>query len=216
MWKLSAFLSCFFTEFVDYSFTAKMEEQVDAVSSRSMKWKEVLQQFWPNFHDKVAATAKVPTQQSKMNHNAKTASLHLQDREPGWETSKMQRGFSIRCPPFVLEKWLPARRDSLQGKCLREACRFHHPTQSAFQKRDDFESSNMDNFYGSRAAVVAAPDSFGSLPPMRIQAIKVLQITTGYNTLPLLLLIIFLLFLLLHQHLVLEKQFGRGNVMANI
>ncbi|XP_002988753.2 uncharacterized protein LOC9639009 [Selaginella moellendorffii] len=60
---VAAFLSRYFTEFVDYGFTAKMEEQLDAVSSGSMKWKEVLQQFWPNFHDKVTSTAKVPTQQ---------------------------------------------------------------------------------------------------------------------------------------------------------
>ncbi|EFJ29436.1 hypothetical protein SELMODRAFT_440790 [Selaginella moellendorffii] len=65
----------------------------------------------------------------------------------------------------VVDGYVTLCRDSLRGKCLREACRFHHPTQSAFQQRDNFESSNTDNFYGSRAAVVAAPDSFGSLSP---------------------------------------------------
>ncbi|EFJ10184.1 hypothetical protein SELMODRAFT_427361 [Selaginella moellendorffii] len=40
----------------------------DAVSSRSMKWKEVLQQFWPNFHDKVTATAKEQSSQGGFQH----------------------------------------------------------------------------------------------------------------------------------------------------
>ncbi|XP_024516011.1 LRR receptor-like serine/threonine-protein kinase GSO1 [Selaginella moellendorffii] len=46
---VAAFLSRYFTEDVDYRFTARMEEQqLDAVSSGNMKWK----QFWPNFHGK--------------------------------------------------------------------------------------------------------------------------------------------------------------------
>jgi DNA topoisomerase I len=49
---LSAFLENFFNRYVDYDFTAKLEEQLDDVSAGGVDWKTVLRAFWLDFKPK--------------------------------------------------------------------------------------------------------------------------------------------------------------------
>jgi DNA topoisomerase I len=49
---LSAFLENFFNRYVDYDFTAKLEEQLDEVSAGGVDWKTVLRAFWLDFKPK--------------------------------------------------------------------------------------------------------------------------------------------------------------------
>ncbi|MDX2222709.1 MAG: type I DNA topoisomerase [Rhodospirillaceae bacterium] len=44
-----AFLESFFGHYVEYDFTAKLEEQLDDVSGGRLKWKDVLAEFWRDF-----------------------------------------------------------------------------------------------------------------------------------------------------------------------
>jgi len=44
-----AFLESFFTRYVEYGFTASLEEQLDLISDGKLDWKEVLRQFWKDF-----------------------------------------------------------------------------------------------------------------------------------------------------------------------
>jgi DNA topoisomerase-1 len=46
---LTAFLENFFSRYVEYDFTANLEEQLDLISNNEIKWKEVLRDFWRNF-----------------------------------------------------------------------------------------------------------------------------------------------------------------------
>ncbi|HEY5609505.1 MAG TPA: type I DNA topoisomerase, partial [Alphaproteobacteria bacterium] len=46
---LTAFLENFFARYVEYDFTANLEEQLDLISNNEIKWKEVLREFWRNF-----------------------------------------------------------------------------------------------------------------------------------------------------------------------
>ncbi|HET7848592.1 MAG TPA: type I DNA topoisomerase, partial [Pseudolabrys sp.] len=43
------FLESFFTRYVEYDFTANLEEQLDRISNNEIDWREVLQDFWIDF-----------------------------------------------------------------------------------------------------------------------------------------------------------------------
>ncbi len=50
---LTAFLIRFFEKYVQFSFTADLEEQLDDISGGRRKWKDVLAAFWKDFHKAV-------------------------------------------------------------------------------------------------------------------------------------------------------------------
>ncbi len=53
---VTAFLSSFFKRYVEYGFTADMEEQLDDISGGRKDWKAVLRQFWADFSTAIAGT----------------------------------------------------------------------------------------------------------------------------------------------------------------
>ncbi|GLK69567.1 type I DNA topoisomerase [Hansschlegelia plantiphila] len=54
-----AFLQSFFSRYVEYDFTASLEEQLDKVSNHELDWKEVLRAFWRDFTGAVDATKEL-------------------------------------------------------------------------------------------------------------------------------------------------------------
>lgn len=46
---VTAFLESFFTRYVEYGFTASLEEQLDLISDGKLAWKDVLRDFWKEF-----------------------------------------------------------------------------------------------------------------------------------------------------------------------
>ena len=46
---VTAFLESFFTRYVEYDFTAALEEQLDRISNNEIPWREVLRDFWRDF-----------------------------------------------------------------------------------------------------------------------------------------------------------------------
>ena len=50
---LTAFLEEFFSRYVEYDFTASLEEKLDLVSSGDLAWKDLLRDFWTEFHKAV-------------------------------------------------------------------------------------------------------------------------------------------------------------------
>jgi DNA topoisomerase-1 len=50
---VSTFLSDHFTRYVDYDFTARMEDRLDAISRGEQGWQELLARFWGPFHELV-------------------------------------------------------------------------------------------------------------------------------------------------------------------
>jgi len=46
---VTAFLESFFERYVEYDFTASLEEQLDEISDGKLKWKDVLRDFWRDF-----------------------------------------------------------------------------------------------------------------------------------------------------------------------
>ena len=51
---LSAFLEKLFSRYVDYDFTAKLEDQLDDITSGKENWIKVLDQFWKDFNENVS------------------------------------------------------------------------------------------------------------------------------------------------------------------
>jgi len=53
---VTAFLSSFFERYVQYNFTAELEEQLDDVSGGRLDWKKVLHDFWNGFSESINGT----------------------------------------------------------------------------------------------------------------------------------------------------------------
>ncbi|MBO0738872.1 MAG: type I DNA topoisomerase [Alphaproteobacteria bacterium] len=53
---VTAFLTSFFERYVEYNFTADLENQLDEVSGGRVDWKEVLRNFWRDFSSAVNGT----------------------------------------------------------------------------------------------------------------------------------------------------------------
>jgi len=51
-----AFLSSFFERYVQYNFTAELEDQLDDISGGRIDWKVVLRSFWDAFNEAVSST----------------------------------------------------------------------------------------------------------------------------------------------------------------
>ncbi|MBB3890400.1 DNA topoisomerase-1 [Phenylobacterium haematophilum] len=56
---VTAFLEQFFSRYVEYDFTAALEEKLDLVSSGDMDWKALLREFWQDFHAAVGEIAEL-------------------------------------------------------------------------------------------------------------------------------------------------------------
>ena len=50
---VTAFLLNYFRTYVEYDFTAHLEEQLDEISNGELSWKDVLNQFWVPFHEAI-------------------------------------------------------------------------------------------------------------------------------------------------------------------
>ena len=54
-----AFLSNFFRRYMEYDFTADLEEQLDDISGGRLQWKHVLTAFWTDFHKLIEETKEL-------------------------------------------------------------------------------------------------------------------------------------------------------------
>ena len=58
---VTAFLEQFFKRYVEYDFTAALEEKLDLVSDGQLDWKAFLREFWKDFHAAVGEIAELRT-----------------------------------------------------------------------------------------------------------------------------------------------------------
>ena len=56
---VTAFLEAFFKRYVEYDFTAGLEEKLDLISDHKLDWKDVLRDFWKEFTGAVAETKEL-------------------------------------------------------------------------------------------------------------------------------------------------------------
>ena len=60
---LAAFLEKLFSKYVDYNFTAELENQLDEITSGKVKWIGVLEKFWKDFNENVKAVKEKRTRE---------------------------------------------------------------------------------------------------------------------------------------------------------
>ena len=60
---LTQFLEVFFAKYVEYDFTAELENQLDRVSAGDLEWKVLLRDFWGDFNAKIAEMGEIGTRE---------------------------------------------------------------------------------------------------------------------------------------------------------
>jgi DNA topoisomerase-1 len=60
---ISAFLEKLFTKYVDYNFTANLENQLDEITSGKIEWIKVLEEFWKDFYSNVNSVKEKRTRE---------------------------------------------------------------------------------------------------------------------------------------------------------
>ena len=78
---VTAFLSNFFTRYVEYDFTARLEETLDDVSAGKADWRQVLQEFWVAFSHAVDDTKDLRVREvlDALNETLGTHFFHSDD-----------------------------------------------------------------------------------------------------------------------------------------
>ena len=80
---VTAFLENFFTRYVEYDFTADLEEKLDQISAGELNWKDVLRDFWNNFFAQIEDTKELRVTNVLDALNEALAPLVFPKREDG-------------------------------------------------------------------------------------------------------------------------------------
>ncbi|MDI7864388.1 type I DNA topoisomerase [Rhizobiaceae bacterium n13] len=80
---VTAFLENFFTRYVEYDFTADLEEKLDQISAGELNWKDVLREFWTNFFAQIEDTKELRVTNVLDALNEALAPLVFPKREDG-------------------------------------------------------------------------------------------------------------------------------------
>ena len=78
-----AFLENFFNRYVEFGFTADLEEKLDRISAGELAWKDVLREFWTEFHQHIDDTKDLRVTQVLDALNEALAPLVFPVREDG-------------------------------------------------------------------------------------------------------------------------------------
>jgi DNA topoisomerase-1 len=80
---VTAFLEGFFTKYVEYDFTADLEEKLDRISAGELNWKQVLRDFWKDFFAQIEDTKELRVTNVLDSLNESLAPLVFPKREDG-------------------------------------------------------------------------------------------------------------------------------------
>ncbi len=80
---VTSFLESFFRQYVEYDFTAALEEKLDQISAGDLAWKSVLSDFWREFAAKIAEIKDLRVSQVLDALNEELAPLVFPEREDG-------------------------------------------------------------------------------------------------------------------------------------
>ncbi len=80
---VTAFLENFFEKYVEYDFTADLEEKLDEISDGKLPWKDVLRDFWKDFSSAVDNTKELRVADVLDALNEALAPLVFPEREDG-------------------------------------------------------------------------------------------------------------------------------------
>lgn len=83
---VTEFLKKFFERYVDYEFTANLEEELDLISAGEVQWKQALKDFWGDFKEAVEGTKSLTITEVLDHLNEELADLFFpkveEDKDP--------------------------------------------------------------------------------------------------------------------------------------
>lgn len=82
---VTSFLESFFKRYVEYDFTADLEERLDKISAGELEWKELLRDFWKQFSGSIDEIKDLRVSQVLDMLNEELAPLAFPPREDGSE-----------------------------------------------------------------------------------------------------------------------------------
>ncbi len=82
---VTAFLESFFERYVEYDFTASLEEKLDLISDGKLAWKDVLRDFWQDFSGNVDSTKELRVTNVLDALNEQLSALAFPDRGDGMD-----------------------------------------------------------------------------------------------------------------------------------
>ena len=88
---LSAFLEEFFSKYVEYTYTADLEEQLDKISAGDLDWKRMLSDFWNEFSAHVDGTKELRVSNVLDALNVALKTIAFPEREDGSDPRKCQK-----------------------------------------------------------------------------------------------------------------------------
>jgi len=80
---VTAFLENFFDRYIEFDFTADLEEKLDKISAGDLIWKDVLREFWTEFHNHIDQTKELRVSEVLDALNEHLAPLVFPKREDG-------------------------------------------------------------------------------------------------------------------------------------
>ena len=87
---LTAFLEEFFAKYVEYNYTADLEEQLDKISAGDLDWKRMLSDFWNEFSTHVDGTKELRVSHVLDALNVALKTVAFPQREDGSDPRKCQ------------------------------------------------------------------------------------------------------------------------------
>ncbi|NKB53558.1 MAG: type I DNA topoisomerase [Rhizobiaceae bacterium] len=80
---VTSFLESFFNRYVEYDFTASLEDQLDRISAGDLQWKDVLREFWMDFSAAIGETKDLRITEVLDKLNEELGPLAFPENEDG-------------------------------------------------------------------------------------------------------------------------------------
>ena len=130
---LSAFLEKLFAKYVDYNFTADLENQLDEITSGKTNYLNVLKTFWKDFHNDVGSVKDIRTREVLDLLNESLGDLIFEKNE----NDQIDRKCKI-CDNGVLSLKNSFRGGAFIGCSNYPECKFTRPLSKAKASQQSF------------------------------------------------------------------------------
>ncbi len=129
---ITAFLDKLFNKYVDYNFTAKLEDSLDDITSGKIKWIDVLSQFWDQFNSNVNEVKELRTRTILDMLNESLADIIFDKNEDGKALRTCQCGGELSLKV--------GRFGAFIGCANYPECKFTRPLSRIKAAQEDFMS----------------------------------------------------------------------------
>ena len=133
---ITAFLDKLFNKYVDYNFTAKLEDSLDDITSGKINWIDVLSQFWSQFNSNVSEVKELRTRSILDMLNESLADIIFDKDQDGKVLRTCQCGGELSLKV--------GRFGAFIGCANYPECKFTRPLSRIKAAQEDFMSEPKD------------------------------------------------------------------------